>query len=194
MARVTRVKKARVSKYTRRCDYSGCGRVIEPGDGMKYISPRLPGSLGSVTRYRCDGHPDWHVWEYSTSLSARIAEIQHDGANTIRMMYEDTAEDIPNELAEMVRELASEKRESAENVESGFGHSTQLSEELNQQADELDAWADQIEAVDALEGKPDEEDKHRCRDDWPVSYEAALESWLEDLRNTLQDVLDGCPL
>lgn len=188
MARVTRVKKARVSKYTRRCDYPGCGRVIEPGDGMKYISPRLPGSLGSVTRYRCAGHPDWHVWEYSSSLSARIAEIQHDGADTIRMMDEDTAESAPSEIADRIRDLADEKRGSADNVESGFGHPTQLSEDLSQQADDLEAWAEEIEAIDTLDGKPDEED------DDPDSYEESIESWLESLRNTLQDALDGCPL
>ena len=157
---------------------------------MKYISPRLPGSLGSVTRYRCESHPDWHVWEYSTSLSARIAEIQHDGANSILMMDEDTAESTPSELADRIRDLASEKRESAENVESGFGHPVQLSEELSQQADDLEEWAGQIEMIDAVDGKPDEEDQ----DNDPGSYEEALESWLEDLRNTLQDALDGCPL
>ena len=157
---------------------------------MKYISPRLPGSLGSITRYRCGGHPDWHVWEYSSSLSARIAEIQHDGANSILMMDEDTAEDLPNELADRIRDLASEKRDSAENVESSFGHPVQLSEDLNQQADDLDGWAAEFDSVDVYDGKPDDEDWDKDLD----SYEEALASWLEDLRNTLQDALDGCPL
>lgn len=187
MARIMRVKKARVSKYIRRCDYPGCGRVIEPGDGMKYISPRLPGDPGSVTRYRCESHHDWHVWEYSTSLSARIAEIQHDGANSILMMDEDTAEDLPNELADRIRELASEKRYSAENVKCGFRHPTKLSEALKQQADDLWVWADEFDLIDVLDGKPDE-------DDDPDSYAEALESWIEKLRGTLQDALDRSPL
>ena len=184
MARVTRVKKARVSKYTRLCDYPGCGHPIEPGDGMKYISPRLPGEPGSVTRYRCESHPDWHVWEYSSSLSARVAEITHDGLNAIVLMDEDTAESTPSDLADRIRDLASEKRDSAENVKSGFGHTTQLSEALKQQADDLGVWADEFDLIDVLEGKPDEEDRD----------EEAIEEWLENLRNDLRDALERSPL
>ena len=184
MARVTVVKKARVSKYERKCDFPGCGHVIAPGDGFKHISPRVPGSLGSVTRYRCLTHPDWHLWEYSSSLSARIAEIQYDGNNEILQSDENTIEDLPTILGEKIRELADEKRESAQNIEDGFGHSTSLSDELNGQAYELESWADSVESVDILGGKPEEEDED----------EKAVEYLLEDARNRLTDALEDCPL
>lgn len=184
MARVTRVKKARVSKYTRLCDYPGCGHPIEPGDGMKYISPRLPGSPGSVTRYRCASHPDWNVWEYSTSLSARIAKLKYDGNDKILQADENTIEDLPTDLGWSIRGIAYEKSDSAQNVESSFGHPTRLSESLKQQADALEDWAYNIECVDVLEGKPDEEDRD----------EEAIEEWLENLRNGLRDALERSPL
>jgi hypothetical protein len=49
---------------------------------------------------------------------------------------------------EGVREAAELYRESASSIEDGFGHSTFLTEEMNEHADELDSYADEIE--DAL--------------------------------------------
>ena len=146
---------------------------------MKYITPRLPGSLGSVTRYRCEGHPDWHVWEYSSSLSARIAEIQYDGNNEILQSDENTIEDLPANLGEKIRELADEKRESARNIEYGFGHPTSLSDKINGQVVELDSWAYSVGSVDILRGKPDDEED-----------EKAVEAWLEEARNRLTEALE----
>ena len=47
-----------------------CHQEIAVGQPYKHISPRS-GPYGGHTLYRCDTCPVWHVWEYSSSLSAR---------------------------------------------------------------------------------------------------------------------------
>lgn len=39
-----------------------CGREIEVGQPCKHISPKS-GPYGGRTLFRCDGCPNWHVWE-----------------------------------------------------------------------------------------------------------------------------------
>lgn len=138
------------------CDH--CHTAIEIGTPYKHISPKS-GPYGGRQLNRHESCPTWQVWEYSSSLSARIAQIQDafqtDMAGTI-----ESPEDVTAALeaaAEAIRELAEEKRESASSIEDGFGHATYQSEELEQTADDLESWADEIENVSV----PDLED-HGC--------------------------------
>lgn len=134
-----------------------CGIEIEVGQPYKHISPKS-GPYGGRTLYRCDSCPSWQVWEYSSSLGARTAQISYeaweqiDGAESV-----DDVQSILSATAEEIRGLAGEKRESAENIESGFGHPTEKSDELNQIADDLESWADEVEAADVPET-----DEHKC--------------------------------
>lgn len=137
-----------------RCD--SCGKDIEIGTPYKWIQPH-----GRSQMSRHADCPTWQQWEYSSSLSARIAQIQHgepDGP--------DTPEEITQwleEKAQEIRDLAEEKRESATNIEEGFGHPTYQSEELNEIADQLDSWADEIEQTDIPElPEPEDEDCEEC--------------------------------
>jgi len=112
---------------------------------------------------RCASCPQWQVWEYSSSLSARVAEISHDFWNEVDNASDaDEVQECLNSAAERVREIAEEKREGASNIEDGFGHSTYQSDELNDVADQLDSWADDIESADI----PDypEAEEHDCDD------------------------------
>ena len=142
-----------------------CGKEIEVGQPYKHISPRS-GPYGGRTMYRCVSCPDWHVWEYSSSLSARTAEISHDFWNDFNEnVLEDTdsVQDLLNSAAERVREIAEEKREGASNIEDGFGHATTQSDELNDVADQLDSWADDIEGADIPDyPEPEEADCDEC--------------------------------
>lgn len=136
-----------------------CHQEIKVGDPYKHISPRS-GPYGGRTMYRCVSCPDWHVWEYSSSLSARVAEISHDfweSFNGTTFESTDEVQELLNDAAERVREIAEEKREGASNIEDGFGHETQQSQELNDVADQLDSWADDIEGAD-LPDYPDTEE------------------------------------
>lgn len=136
------------------CDY--CHEEIKVGSPYKWIEPS-----GQRVRNRHADCPTWNVWDYSSSLSARIAQIQHDDPDDF-----DTVDDLQAWAAgkaEEIRGLAEEKRESAQNIEDGFGHATYQSDELNEQADSLEQWAYDLENADIPEiPEPDEEDCEEC--------------------------------
>jgi hypothetical protein len=130
-----------------RCDFPGCeDPEIRPGQAYMWIKPKS-GPYGGSQRNRHQTHRAWHVWEYSNSLSAQVARIEHD-ADVDSAESEDDVTSVLNDAAEAIRDLASQKREGAENIESGFGHATYQSEELEQQADDLESWADDVEATE----------------------------------------------
>lgn len=134
------------------------GTEIHPGQPYKNVSVFTGRS--STVRVRCETDPDWHIWELSSSLSARIAQIEHDfeeGKSSVET--EDDLQTLLEETAAAVRDLASEKQESASNIVDGFGHDTQQSEELQTIADALEGWADEIESDTAPEfPEPEEEE------------------------------------
>lgn len=198
MARVTYVKKAAKQHRCQRC-----GEVIRKGEPYKHISPRAHRAARGRKLVRCATCPDWQVWEYSNSLSARVQQIQHEWAKSIEEAAEDNLEDIPVELASAIRELAEEKRESATNIEYGFGHATSQSDELNQTADDLDGWADDIESFD-MDDRPELGDHTRLCDDPDCGcdeevpdeegYESALSEWFEDKKSELEGLLEASPV
>lgn len=135
-----------------------CGKEILPGMPYKWIEPKMRGLM-----VRCVECPSWNVWEYSDSLSARIAQIQ--GTNDIPDNFESTedATQWASEVAEQIRELSNEKQEAADNMEAGFGHETEQSSELASIADQLSSWADDLEGVDIPElPEPEEQDCEKC--------------------------------
>lgn len=141
------------------CDFPGCKhetREIKVGEPYKWIEPS-----GQRVRNRHADCPSWNVWDYSSSLSARIAQIQDGDPDDLGS--EDDVSAWANEKAEEIRGLAEEKRESASNIEDGFGHETYQSAELNETADSLDAWADELEQVDIpTYPEPEEQDCEEC--------------------------------
>jgi hypothetical protein len=133
------------------CDFGNCQhptRTIQPGEPYMHITPKS-GPYGGRTMYRHGDHPGWRVWEYSHSLSAQIERITsgYDDA-VLGADDESTVTDALESMANEVRELAEEKRESATNIEEGFGHPTSQSEELEQVAEDLEGWADELENAD----------------------------------------------
>jgi hypothetical protein len=89
------------------------------------------------------------VWEYSSSLSARLAQVAHYFWGSIDSA--ESPDDVSAALedaSQAVKDIAEEKRESASNIEEGFGHETSSSQELNDVADQLDDWADEITQAD----------------------------------------------
>ena len=74
------------------------------------------------------------------------------------------------EAASAIREIAEAKRESASNIEEGFGHETSQSDELNDVADTLENWADDVEAVEVPDlPEPEETDCEECNGTGEVS-------------------------
>lgn len=214
MPAITRVKSARKrydaegnAKPLLTCDT--CSRSIEVGSSYKHMSIKT-GPYSSRQLVRCAICPDWQIWEYSTSTSARLAEIAHN----VRLAASDAedkeyVESALSDAAEAVREIANEKREAAQNIEDGFGHSTSQSDELNELADNLDSWADEIEAIDIPEypdptdadcehcngGVSGEEDCGEClgsgHPDEPTQDQ--LDGWKSEVESAI-GIIDDCPM
>lgn len=135
-----------------------CGKPIAIGTPYKWMAPRS-GPFGGRKLYRHESCPAWQHWEYSDSLSAQLAHVSFDFWNALGNA-EDAAgvTEVLGNAASEIREIAGAKRESAQNIEDGFQHPTEQSEELNQIADDLDSWADEVENADVPEYPEPEED------------------------------------
>lgn len=186
-----------------------CGITIEVGQPYKWIEPHGRGQL-----VRCASCPTWNVWEYSSSLSARIAQIQAEEPGDFDSLEDANA--WASDRAQEIRDLAAEKQEAADNMESGFGHETEQSQELADIAQQLEEWADNLESVDLPErpeaeeddcedcagtGNMDDEEGTSCTEcdgtgrttpDEPT--EEQLETWRDEVRDALQAALDECPV
>lgn len=175
-----------------KCDYAGCAhptREIAVGAPYKWIEPS-----GQRIRNRHADCPTWNVWEYSSSLSARISQIQEEGGLGDFDTVEE-AQQWASDKAQEIRDLAEEKRESASNIEEGFGHSTSQSDELNDIADSLDGWADDVEGVDLPELEEDDEDADEDEDDSEEEQaEMKIEEWKDAVREALENVMNECPV
>jgi hypothetical protein len=145
----------------RNCDYDH--QPIAVGTPYKWMAPRS-GPFGGRKLYRHEGCPTWQQWEYSDSLGARLAKISYEFDNAVAdATSESEVEDALATAADAARELAEEKRESAQSIEDGFQHPTSQSEELADQADQLDSWADEIETV-SVPDFPEPEEDTACDD------------------------------
>jgi hypothetical protein len=142
-----------------------CGKEIEVGQPYKWIAPKS-GPYGGRKLIRCDACPTWNVWDYSSSLGARISQLQagfEESFNVEDITAADEVTDQLSSLAEEIRELAQEKEEGADNIENGFGHATSQSDELREVADGLNGWADEVEQAEIpAEPEPEEDQCDEC--------------------------------
>ena len=193
-----------------------CGKVIPVGDPHKHVTPKS-GPYGGSKRVRCSKCPTWQVWDLSHSLSAQIARISHEAQEAFNAGVEsvDDVEAILSQAAEEIRGLAEEKRESAGNIEDGFGHSTYVSDELNEVADSLESWADDVEQADVPDAPeeteyPDHEfeedddedaDEGTCavegcdkdESEHETTYDDAMDTWRDEAADALS-IIDESPV
>jgi len=162
-----------------------CGVEIKVGDPYKHVSPKS-GPYGGRKRIRCAACPPWQHWELTTSKMAAIWEAQstieiYGGVDDVRAALVD--------FAETVRGVAEEYRESAQNIEDGFGHETYQSAELAEKGDALDGWADDLESWDPPDGDEYEPDEDLDEDE----QKGAEEQWLQDLHDAANDAVNEDP-
>lgn len=128
-----------------------CGSEIKVGDPYKHVTPKS-GPYGGHTRRRCAPCPIWDAWDLSNALWARIEQVispAQDAVEDAKSDHDaDTVRTTLEEAAGGIRELAEEKTEGAQNMVDGFGHETEQSEELREQGESLEQWADEIESAD----------------------------------------------
>lgn len=144
-----------------------CGKKIAVGAPYKHVTPKS-GPYGGRTRRRCAECPTWQAWDLSNALWARIAqavdEAQDGVSDAVNAHSSDDAESALSSAAESIRELAEEKADAAQNMEDGFGHETEQSMELRDQADQLEQWADEIESADIPDFPEEPEGDVPCAD------------------------------
>jgi hypothetical protein len=116
------------------------------GDPYKHITPRSNPSVRGTTRRRCQACPPWTISDVSSSRMAPIYEAQA-GFSAAACESADEVNAALVALEETVREVADQYRVSSQNMADGFGHATAQSDELEEKASSLDAWADEIAAV-----------------------------------------------
>src|SRR4051794_38682983 len=86
------------------CDF--CHKPIEIGTPYKHITPKS-GPYGGTKRTRHESCPTWQQWDYSNSLSAQIAHIEHDFDNAIESAESpDDVQSALDDAAASVEEIA----------------------------------------------------------------------------------------
>jgi hypothetical protein len=183
----------------RHCDYPSCpvpDKVIAIGTPFKVIS--IKRQFGGVEYFRHEGCPSWQPWEYSDSLSAKVARIQNMPLSCDDWDDEEQAKEAAGEVADAIEELAEEKEESAQNMEDGFGHETEQSAELRETADSLRSWAEEVRDVDMPdfpEADPGDCSDPECRlDHTEVPGEEQLDQWRQEAEQAIRDAMDNSPV
>lgn len=169
-ASVHTVKKCRKSPG----ECGRCGKKIKKGEPYIHWKFRYGGK-----RIRCleCPRPRYSELIFSGKLSAIEAAREgiQDAIEAFRGDHDsDSLRSALETAAEDVRQVAEEYRESAQNIEDGFGHSTQQCDDLNERADAVEAGADQIESAagdledfeEEVEEGETEEAKAKRKEEW----------------------------
>jgi hypothetical protein len=136
-------------KPNRKCDK--CGKEIKVGDPYKWTEIKM--TYGGMKKVRCMDCPSWKQSELTMSKMSGVYAAQEMVEDTDVLSVEDL-ESLRDDAVSQIEEVAQEYEDSATNIEEGFGHSTSMSEELNEKAESLRSWADEIQSVD-FEEPPD---------------------------------------
>lgn len=190
MPRITTVKKAQ--KPQGKC--GKCGAEIHVGDPYRHTTLKT-GQRSSLRKVRCmKPECSFRPSELTTSRRGEVYAAQEAMEDNMASWgAETTLDDITGELsntADELRAVAEQYREAAENIEQGFQHETYQSQELNETADSIDSYADEVEnaAGSCSEFDMDDYPQHEGDED------AAREEWLDDIRSEVESALGGCPV
>lgn len=131
-----------------------CGKDIEIGTPYKHVTPKS-GPYGGRTRNRHADCPDWRPSELSSSKMATVMAAQEAFYDSLASAEDkESIQDLVNGVAEAAREVASEYEESADNIEQYFS-SSDKADELHDNANSLEGWADELEqALDSEDDEP----------------------------------------
>jgi hypothetical protein len=185
-----------------RCDFPGCdidGGEIRVGEPYQFITVR-PGGRGSVQKSRHAAHRGWHYWEYSSSVRAEAARLQHDMGGEIDG-FEFTAEEDFESLKASLVEQAQAFADERESAVDAMPEHLQDESEAAQYRDAAAEWVEAIEAVDgptaefpaeceACGGTGDVGDVE-CQDCDGGHTEDPSEDWIDEARTNLSEAVDA---
>lgn len=184
MSRVNTVAKAR--KSPGKCGM--CGKEIPAGAGYRYWKFRYGGK-----HLRCMNCPPPKTSELTSNAKiSSLLAAQEYAEEAIDKWEKDPGDaesltSILEECAGSIREVAEEFRESAQAIEDGFQHETEMSAEMNDKGENLDSAADELESTqiedfeeEGEEGETEEQKAERKRE-W-------AEEQAENARNAVDNV------
>lgn len=191
MARVHQVNARRVGQrgeYVLRCHR--CGGEIEYGQPYKWF--KLKQARGGIKR---SYHPDCPI-RPSDRTTSRMGQVWDAQAEFDPYSYESPEELLTGleALADVVQGVADEYRESVESMESGFGHRTSQADELEERAEALESWADELREWQPSEADPPERDDYEEGDDGEQEHEDAVDAWLDEIRGEAASLAEECPV
>lgn len=210
--RVTTVTKAR--KATReRC--LQCGLIIESGQGYRWVKPRY-GSR-KVLHLTCRTFKGSETVS-NDKLSTLYGYIE-DAETELAELDCDDAQSFLDGVAENIREVAEMYNDAASAIEDGFGHSTFASEEMTDNAEQLESFASDVEGTDFDEWDEDtvssefddaiaEDDEYALEEfEGNINEQAAYivkkrdeyitekrSEWEDEVRSALSDAISASPL
>lgn len=204
MARVTYVKKAQKSKRPRSC--YRCGTEIKVGDPYKWFALRI-GRMSQRKNF-CSNCSIRRSDQTTSSQLATLWDALDDAESAVDQAGD--AEEITTAVQgayDGVYEAAEMYRESASNIEDGFGHSTYVSDELNEKADELESFADDLQSWEPNSDFDEEDAEATAREELAAEQdnedldeteiadrvEEKRQEWLDEVRGEAQDALSNCP-
>lgn len=154
MPRVHVVKRARPAKQTRKCRV--CDHEIQPGEPYKWAKQRTGyPRYYSIWKFWCKDHsPSKYEFIQNPKVEARMRADDELMEALEGEFDRDAAEEAFNAAGDAIEELAEMERESAQNILDGFGHDTEMSQEFEERAEELQSAADNLRNADI----PDEPD------------------------------------
>lgn len=189
---------------------NSCGEPIEIGTAYKWVAPRAHKQARGVKKNRHETCPAWRPSELTSSPvlsliygAEEAADDDHGRLDTPTTSegaesYLDDLRAIADAMAEAVREAGAMRLESSEAIEEGFGHSTYQSEELAEQADALDGWADELESITFDEFYAEEVDEaeevEEDEEEDTSELESEIETWADAQRDTLFETLGANPV
>lgn len=193
MARITSVKSAGKRKEGRaryRC-YT-CREEITEGQAYLWTQPSR--FSARINWHQSCTRPPASAMESNDKRAQAMAAFEdgYDALSSIDVSQYSDVDELRDELrsiievvAEGVRESAGMWRESAENIEDGFGHATYQSDELNERADEYDGIADSVKEISY--GLSDDRDEDNPLDETDEEWR---ERMVDEVRAALEDVED----
>lgn len=127
------------------------------------------------------------------SRAMEQSEALQDLAGTIdtHVDIESIRSELSN-IAESIREIAQEYRDSKENMPENL-QSSPTAELCEENADNLDSWADEVEeALSGVNDEPDEiEDEELSEEELEEACDNARDEWVDEIVSAINDVSDS---
>jgi hypothetical protein len=157
-----------------RCDFPGCEVGPVPGEivvgaAYKHITPKS-GPYGGTQRNRHAEHPSWQVWDYSHSVRAQAARLQHDMEGSIDAWEPESTDDF-DDLRQSLVDEAQSFLDEREDTLSNLPEQLQDGSPSQEYVEAAESWVEALGDVDAPDDSDALEDCDECDGTGEVSVE-----------------------